>query len=203
MDRWHRVVNLAAAAAVLVSVTVAQSFAQRPIRGNVTDEWGNGLEGVRVMTEPSAGVGAQEATTDEDGDFQFVGVTTGEWSFEFHLEGYQAIRQRRQIRSSNENRRIEMELSVVPMGSRFGEEVQFAAEGGTPRLKFDEDGMFEFEDANGEGEGTYSLVGLGGILVVREYDGPDDTYSVNQPVVVTFPNDEFISLTWGETTLSK
>lgn len=203
MNQWQRILYFTTAAAVLVLVTAAQSYAQGQIRGRVTDDWDNGLEGVLVLTERTSGVGEQETTTDEDGDFQFVGLTTGEWAFEFHLEGYQAVRQRAQIRMSDENRRIGMELSVVPTGALFGEEVEFGAEGGTPQIEFDKEGMFEFEDANGEGEGTYNLIGLNGILVVREYDGPDDTYSVNQPVVVTFSSDEYISLTWDETTLSK
>ena len=36
---------------------------------------------------------------------------------------------------------------------------------------------------------------LNAILIVRDYDGPDDKFSVNTPVVVEFANDQFLSLT--------
>ena len=75
--------------------------------------------------------------------------------------------------------------------------------GAAPKLKLNEDGTFEFEDAEGEGEGTYGIVDLSAILVVRDYDGPDDKFSVRQPVTITAPNDQFLSLTWGEATLRK
>jgi hypothetical protein len=192
------------AAGLFVLVTVTQSAAQGQIRGAVTDEWGNGLAGALVLAERTSGGGTLETTSDEDGDFLFVGLSSGQWAFEFHLEGYQPVRQNMQIRASNSNRRIEMELPVVPTGeSLFSEDVEYEAEGGTPNITFDEEGQFEFEDTNGEGEGTYGLIGLNGILIVREYDGPDETYSVNQPVVVTFADNERITMTWGEVTLSK
>ena len=62
----------------------------------------------------------------------------------------------------------------------------------------------EFEDAEGEeGEGTYGVVELNALLVVRDYDGDDDKYSISDPVVVTFANDLFTSLTWEGATLRK
>ena len=63
--------------------------------------------------------------------------------------------------------------------------------------------MFEFEDANGGGEGTYGIVELSAVMVIRDYDGPGDTYSVNEPVVVMFADDQFTSLTWSDTSLVK
>ena len=44
---------------------------------------------------------------------------------------------------------------------------------------------------------------LEGALTVRDYDGDDDKFSITEPVVVTFANDLFNSLTWGEATLSE
>ena len=41
------------------------------------------------------------------------------------------------------------------------------------------------------------------VLTVRDYDGPDDKYAITEPVVVTAPNEGFLSLVWGETTLTK
>ena len=67
-----------------------------------------------------------------------------------------------------------------------------------PKIRFREDGTFEFEDAEGEGEGTYGIADLSLVLIIREYDGPDDKFSFSQPVTVTAPNDQFLSLMWGE-----
>ena len=58
-------------------------------------------------------------------------------------------------------------------------------------------------DAEGEGQGTYGIVELTAVMVVRDYDGPDDKYSIAEPVVVTFPTDQYLSLTWGDATLPK
>ena len=64
--------------------------------------------------------------------------------------------------------------------------------------------MFEFKDADGEGEGNYALQDLNVVLTVRDYDGKDDDrYMVKEPVVVTAPDNSFLSLVWGETMLKK
>ena len=47
-------------------------------------------------------------------------------------------------------------------------------------------GSFEFEDTEGAGEGTYGIVELAAVLIVRDYDGPDDKFTVQTPVVVEF-----------------
>ncbi len=44
-------------------------------------------------------------------------------------------------------------------------------------------------------------MGLDGALTVRDYDGDDDKFSITEPVVVTFVNELFNALTWGEATL--
>ena len=90
---------------------------------------------------------------------------------------------------------MNFELSALPTGARFRERTEFEAEGGTPRFRFEEDGTFEFEDVDGEGEGTYGIVELNAILIVRDYDGPDDKFSVDTPVVVEFADQQFSSLT--------
>ena len=168
----------------------------------MTDEWDNGLAGVLVTAENTGSSVTAEATTDGDGGFQFVGLAGGEWAFEFHADGYQPVRTVGRVRASS-NRPIELELPVLPTGGRFRGDTAFEAESGTPKVAFDEHGTFEFEDANGKGEGTYGIVELSAVMVIRDYDGPDDTYSVNEPVVVTFASDQFASLTWGGTTLAK
>ena len=55
-------------------------------------------------------------------------------------------------------------------GGRLRGEQEFEGEGGSPKITFKEDGVFEFEDAEGEeGEGTYGVVELNALLVVRDY----------------------------------
>ena len=44
---------------------------------------------------------------------------------------------------------------------------------------------------------------LEGHLTVRDYGGNDDKFSITEPVVVTFPNELYNSMTWGDTTLRK
>lgn len=166
----------------------ASAGAQIRTRGEVTDEWDNPLEGVTVLAERTASGLQQTDTTDEDGRFLFVGLASGEWSFTATLDGYQGVRRVAPIRRMTDNRPVNFELEAVPAGGAFGERTEFEAEGGTPLFRFEQDGTFEFEDADGEGEGTYAIVEQAGILIVRDYDGPDDKFNIKTPVVVEFGN---------------
>lgn len=178
---------------IVLSVAVSAA-AQTVTRGQVTDEWDNGLEGVTVLAEPTDAGAPQTTTTDEDGRFQFLGLSSARWSITATLNGYQGLRQVVPIRRSN-SQPVDFELPWLSTGSVFRERTDFEAEGGIPKFRFEEDHSFEFEDADGEGEGTYGIVDLNAILIVRDYDGPDDKFSVNTPVVVEFANDQFLSLT--------
>ena len=178
---------------IVLSVAVSAA-AQTVTRGQVTDEWDNGLEGVTVLAEPTDAGASQTTTTDEDGRFQFLGLSSAQWSITATLNGYQGLRQVVPIRRSN-SQPVDFELPWLSTGGAFRERTDFEAEGGIPKFRFEEDHSFEFEDADGEGEGTYGIVDLNAILIVRDYDGPDDKFSVNTPVVVEFANDQFLSLT--------
>ena len=185
----------------VLSVTVSAG-AQTVTRGQVTDEWDNGLEGVTVLVEPTDAGASQTTTTEEDGQFQFLGLSSSRWSFTATRSGYQGIRQVMTITRSN-TRPVEIELPWLPAGGAFRERTDFEAEGGTPRFRFEDDHEFEFEDADGEGEGTYGIVELNAILIVRDYDGPDDKFSVNTPVVVEFADEQFLRLTHDGVQLPK
>ena len=173
----------------------ASAGAQSRTRGQVTDEWGNGLEGVTVDAEPTGPGSPQTATSDEDGRFEFGLLSSGDWFFTATLDGYQGVRQRAAISQLSQNRPVNIELPVLSSGSRFRERTEFEADGGTPRFRFEDDGSFEFEDAEGEGEGTYGIVELSAVLIVRDYDGPDDKFNIQIPVVVAFSDQTFASLT--------
>ena len=179
---------------VILSVA-ASAVAQSPTRGEVTDDWGNPLEGVEVLVESEGAGGSQTTTTDEDGEFLFVGLSTGDWSFTARLDGYQGIRLITRVTQLANGRPVNITLPWLPTGGGFRERTEFEAEGGTPKFRFEEDHTFEFEDADGEGEGTYSIVELTAILIVRDYDGPDDRFNSNTPVVVEFGDEQFSSLT--------
>ena len=119
------------------------------------------------------------------------------------LDGYQGLQQVANVRRLGQTRPLRFEMPARPAGGRFRERTEFRAEGGTPRFRFEEDGSFEFEDEDGEGEGTYGIVELTAILVVREYDGPDDKFSFRAPVVVEFPSNQFNSMTHNGEQLAK
>ena len=181
----------------------ASAGAQGRAGGEVTDKWDNPLEGATVLAEPTRSGGPQTTTTDDNGRFQFVGLSTGDWTFTATLDGYQGVQQVAPVSQLGNPRPINFELSVLASGSRFRERTEFEAEGGTPRFRFEEDGTFEFEDADGEGEGTYGIVELAAILIVRDYDGPDDKFTLTTPVVVEFADQLFSSMTHGGVQLPK
>ena len=196
-----------AAAVVFGAVlgAAALSEAQGAKRGQVTDEWDNPLEGVTVLAEPAGADGAPQNTTtdDDDGNFSFIGLGSGDWAFTVLLDGYQGLQQVANVRRTGQTRPLRFEMPARPGGGRFRERTEFRAEGGTPRFRFEEDGTFEFEDEDGEGEGTYGIVELTAVLVVREYDGPDDKFSFRTPVLVEFPSNQFNSMTHDGEQLAK
>ena len=182
----------------------ASAGAQNRTRGEITDEWDNPLEGATVLAERVQGVSqTQTATTDKNGRFLFASLGPGQWSFTATLEGYQGLRQTVPIGGFSGTRPVNFELPVVSTGGRFRERTEFEADGGTPRFRFEEDGTFEFEDTDGEGEGTYGIVDLTAVLIVRDYDGPDDKFNVQTPVVVEFSDALFASLTHDGVQLPK
>ena len=182
--------------------------AQNLTRGRITDEWNNPLEGVTVIAARPAAALRHTTTTDEDGRFQFVGLVYDDWSvpilrqeiifdwsFTATQDGYEGSRQVVGLRRRGGTRPVNFRLPVVATGNRFDQGTEFEAEGGMPRFRFDEDGTFEFEDTDGEGEGTYGIVALAAILIVRDYDGPADTFTTTTPVVVEFGDRLMTSLT--------
>lgn len=190
---------------VLVSGTflVSDARGQGRVQGEVTDKWGNGLGAVQIAVERTDGGGSYSAATEDDGEYIILGLQSGTYEITFTLDGYQGVRVAENVRSSA-GPRLDVELEALASGGRLRGEQDFEAEGGSPKIKFKEDGIFEFEDAEGEeGEGTYGVVELSALLVVRDYDGDDDKYSISEPVVVTFANDQFTSLTWESATLQK
>lgn len=177
---------------VLATLAVHEAFAQMVVvAGQVTDTWGNPLEGVEVEAKRQDGGGAmRSASTDADGEFQMVGIEPANYEFTYRLSGYLGARQLREIRPQGRRRRrpAPVELELLGSGLYLRDETEFEAEGGAPSLTLKPDGMFEFEDAEGEGEGNYSIQDLSAILTVRDYDGPDDKFNVKAPLVVEFGN---------------
>lgn len=199
-----RTVAAVAAASGIGLGAAALSEAQGVKRGEVTDEWDNPLAGVTVIADPAGADGTQQTTTTDDGgSFSFIGLGSGDWQFTVLLDGYQGLAQVANVRRLGQTRALRFEMPATPAGGRFRERTEFRAEGGTPRFRFEDDERFEFEDEDGEGEGTYGIVGLSAVLTVREYDGPDDKFSLQTPVVVEFPNDLFTSATYNGVQLSK
>ena len=197
----RRVVVLAGSVLLTLAVSVPVATQGR-FTGKVTDQWGNPLEDALISAQRVDGGDQQEARTDGDGEFQFLNLS-GEYTIEFQALGYQGVRTTLTLRRASSNRPVEVDLEALPSGGRFRGDTEFEAEGGTPSLTFKEDGTFEFEDAGGEGLGTYGISELSAALVVREYDGDDGTYTIADPIIVTFPDDLFTSLVWDETTLTK
>ncbi len=194
----------AAAVFGVVLGAAALSEAQGAKRGQVTDEWDNPLEGVTVLADPAGADGTQQTTTTDDGgNFSFIGLGSGDWAFTVLLDGYQGLQQVANVRRTGQTRPLRFEMPARPAGGRFRERTEFRAEGGTPRFRFEDDERFEFEDEDGEGEGTYGIVGLSAVLTVREYDGPDDRFDLRSPVVLEFPNDQFTSATYNGVQLAK
>ena len=121
----------------LVVAAVSNAEAQGRTMGKVTDEWDNGLEGATVLAEPegTGSGGPQTTTADDKGEFMFIGLARGNWSFTATIEGYQGVRLVSPISQLSANRPIEFELPALASGGRFRDRTEFEAEGGTAKAK--------------------------------------------------------------------
>lgn len=207
-----RSATCAAGAVVLIVAVASTAFAQAVVRGRITDKWDNPIPQVNVQAEPiddgQRVDQPQETTTDDNGQYVLAGLFASQYVITFRAAGYQAIRFRVRPNTSlgantSSVNRQDFELEALPPGGRLRGSQDFEAEGGIPKFEFDEDGTFEFEDAEGEGEGTYGVVEQFAYLTVRDYDGPDDKYTITEPITITFSSDQFTSFDWNGTTVNK
>ena len=194
MRQHLRACAVGSGVAALSLMLVAPSLAQGRVRGQVTDAYENPIPGATIVAEASGA--ASNATTDDNGRFVFLGLS-GELTFTARAPGYVGIRTTTTIRFGD-NRPINFELPVAESGGRFGSETTFVSDPPGTTISFGEDRTFEFEDADGEGEGTYGIQGTNAELVVRRYDGPDDKFSIAEPITVQFADDRFTSFTMGD-----
>ncbi len=200
MRQHLRACAVGSGVAALSLMLVAPSLAQGRLRGQVTDEYDNPISGATIVAESSRS--ASNSTTDNNGRFLFLGLS-GEKTFTATAPGYVGIRTMATIRQLGDNRPINFELPVAESGGRFGSDTTFVSDPPGTTISFDEDGTFEFEDAEGEGEGTYGIQGTNAELVVRRYDGPDDKFSIAEPITIQFDDDRFTSFMMGDQKLVK
>ena len=209
MDRWMTrivvlgLVGAGVVAGAFIADVEAQTMAR--VRGEVSDEWGNAIEGVQVIGRRE-GADPRTVTTNDDGRFNLTNLASGDYVFEFHAAGYTptGIAMYLDQRDARRPQRpLQIEMVAAPPGSRLRDDVEFESADGRLSLKLKGDGKFEFEDADGEGEGTYGIVELEGELTVRDYDGDDDRYSLSSPISITFDNNLFRGLTWDGVVLSQ
>jgi len=175
------------------------------VRGQVTDQWENDLENVQVIGRCDD-ADPRVVTTNNSGRFNLNNLPSCEYVVEFRADGYQptAVAILVEQRDARQRQRpLEIELAATPPGSLVRDDSEFESDDGNLKLKLKSDGTFEFEDDDGDGEGSYGIVELDAILTIRDYDGDDDRYSLSDPVTVTFSNNLFNSVSWGDATLSK
>ena len=189
--------------AALSLILVAPSLAQGRVRGQVTDAYDNPIPSATIVAEATGVASAPiTETTDDNGRFVFVGLA-GEYTFTATASGYVGVRTSATIRRLGDNRSINFELSASGSGGRFRSDTIFVSDPPGTTISFDEDGTFEFEDAEGEGEGTYGIQGMTAELVVRGYDGPENKFSVAEPITIQFADDQFSSFMMGDQKLVK
>ena len=191
-------------AVVALSVALATpGLAQGRVRGEVTDDYGNPIEGATVTAETRVSGRTFTMTTDEDGRFVAAGLAGGVWSFTAMAQGYVGIRTDAQISQLSNNAPIDFELPVASTGGRFRSETTFESDPAGTTITFAEDGKFTYEDADGEGEGTYGIVDISVVLVMRKWDGPEDKFTFREPVIAEFDNKNFDAFTFGSQRLLK
>jgi tetratricopeptide (TPR) repeat protein len=74
---------------VVASMADAQTRGMGRVSGKVTDESGNGIEGVTVRGTLSAGGTPVTAKTNRKGEWVLAGIAPGTWNIDFEKEGYE------------------------------------------------------------------------------------------------------------------
>lgn len=217
---------LAVGVAAFLMAAAWPAAAQGVMRGKVTDEWNNPIPNVRVTAVPSTRIEfgglrgddadqeAREWITDQNGEFFERGFRPGSiWNFEYHADGYVSGGREELIPRGFDPYDIRYVLQVDPSANRFRGTRIYESKEGMPIFTFAEDGTFSFKEAAGEGHGTYGIVDRTVtvdcttridrkvILVIRDYDGPDDKYNLAIPIDVPFYSSTFPSFIWDDVQL--
>jgi Tfp pilus assembly protein PilF len=103
------IVGLSVAAFSSVAVSAQQKGNAR-INGKILDDQGKPAPGVAVRATKTGDALIMEAKTNEKGEWTLQGLTTGQWNFEFHKEGFDPQRMQVQI-ADNRNPPVEMKLT--------------------------------------------------------------------------------------------
>ena len=156
-----------------------------------------------VTAESNTATGSSTATTSDNGQYRIIGLDSSVYIVKFTAPGYVGVETTADVSTFRENRPINVSLPVAATGGRFRSETTFASDPAGTMVKFDERGNFEFEDPDGEGDGTYGIQGTSAVMVVRNYDGPDDKFSITEPIKLDFASDQFTSGTMGDVMLTK
>ena len=110
--RPRDIARCALVAALLVAIAVpAMAQGQGRATGQVLDEDGNPMAGVKVTAEnPTANPPIFESETDSNGRFAILGMVSGQWNFTAEIDGYQPSSRPRPI---TQTRNAPFDLTLV------------------------------------------------------------------------------------------
>ena len=198
-------VGSAVAVVLLMVATSTLALAGQPVnqaRGLVQDEYGNPIKGATVAADLGDDRAPLSATSGDNGDFLFTLQDSPTFTFTERVAGYQGAR----IRAAGLlgiPRPMVFELPALPMGLPLPSRTAFVSDPAGTIITFEDDGTFSFEDVDGEGTGTYGRQELTAALVVREYDGPNNKFSISEPLTAEFADQNFTSFMLGDQKLVK
>src|SRR5262249_5050046 len=127
----HRSRTSALAAAILcAAVATAQAQVSR-VPGTVKDDAGRPIRGAVIVAEnPDQAPPRHSATSNDKGQFGFIGLRRGTWTFTIEAPGYEAVRLTRQIASGIRQEPLDIRLARTaaavarPLDSVKGADVQ-------------------------------------------------------------------------------
>lgn len=152
--RWgldRTVLAAMALACVLLgaSPVVAQHGTGR-VQGEVTDPEGNPVEGVAVTAFNAEMTPSRlTATTDADGDWTILGISSGDWKFTFEKDGYLLHEIDASVAAMDRNPDMDVTLTPVAPAPEEGDEAAVA--GGVASREAFEEGNALFDQGDYEG----------------------------------------------------
>jgi hypothetical protein len=120
------------AVAFLASVSAAGAQVIR-IPGNVKDDTGHPVRGAVIVAEnPDQAPPRYSATSNDKGQFGFIGLRRGLWTFTIEAPGYESVRVQRQVTNGNRQEPLDVRLARIaaaaarPLDAARGADVQQA-----------------------------------------------------------------------------
>ncbi|MFN7992140.1 MAG: carboxypeptidase-like regulatory domain-containing protein [Bryobacteraceae bacterium] len=127
MPRWIRLLCIVISLMALAGVVCAQQRSTAGLYGRVTDQQSAGVPGASVtLTHVETGI-VRTSESNTTGEFEFAAIPVGHYNLTVRKQGFSAVEQNGIILEVNDNRRVDVALTVGELSTTVNVEASAAA----------------------------------------------------------------------------